>query len=144
MVIAVPIGPADTIKKLEEKADRVVCLFIPKEFYAIGQINENFEQTLMRKDSLEKSGHFLSENMEVKVQYYKGRPIEVVLPIFIEKKIVETEPGFRGDTTSNVTKLAKVDGGHEINVPLFINKGDIVKIDTRTGEYVERVRTASA
>ena len=71
-----------------------------------------------------------------------GEPIEITLPTFIEKEIVETEPGVRGDTATNVTKPAKIDNGYEIQVPLFINQGDIVKIDTRTGEYAERVSKA--
>jgi elongation factor P len=64
------------------------------------------------------------------------------LPTFIEKKIKETEPGFRGNTATNVLKPAKIEGGYELQVPLFINQGDIIKIDTRTGGYSDRVRTA--
>ena len=64
------------------------------------------------------------------------------MPTFIEKEIVETEPGARGDTAPNVMKPAKLDNGYELQVPLFINIGDVVKIDTRTGEYAERVSKA--
>ena len=73
------------------------------------------------------------------IMMVNGEPIEVTLPTFIEKEIVETEPAVRGDTATNVTKPAKIDNGYEIQVPLFINEGDLVKIDTRTGEYAERV-----
>jgi elongation factor P len=69
-------------------------------------------------------------------------PLEVTLPVFIEKEIVATEPGARGDTATNVLKPATLDNGYEIQVPIFINTGDVVKIDTRTGEYSERVKKA--
>ncbi|MEM7394234.1 MAG: elongation factor P, partial [Verrucomicrobiota bacterium] len=65
--------------------------------------------------------------------------IEITLQNFIEKEIVETEPGARGDTATNVMKPAKIDNGYEVQVPIFINEGDIIKIDTRTGKYSERV-----
>lgn len=81
----------------------------------------------------------LVDDIKVDVLFFNGRAIGVTLPFFVEKKIVDTEPGVRGDTATNVTKPAKIDSGHEIRVPLFIDKGDWVRIDTRTGEYVDRV-----
>ena len=66
--------------------------------------------------------------------------MDVTLPTFVEKTIIETDPGVRGNTATNVLKPAKINGGFEIEVPLFINQGDIVKIDTRTGEYSDRVQ----
>ena len=80
------------------------------------------------------------ENDECKILTFNDQPIEVTLPVFIEKEIVMTEPAVKGDTATNVTKDAKLDNGYEIQVPLFINEGDIIKIDTRTGEYAERVK----
>ena len=71
-----------------------------------------------------------------------GSPVEVTLPFFVEKEIANTEPGVRGDTATNVNKAAFLENGFEIQVPIFLNQGDIVKIDTRTGNYVERVRKA--
>jgi len=84
--------------------------------------------------------YFLTDDIEVSLLFHNGAVIgvEFVKP-FVEKEVVETEPGVRGDTATNVTKPAKIDSGHEIRVPLFINQGDWVRIDTRTGEYVERV-----
>ena len=73
---------------------------------------------------------------------FNGEPIEITLPTFIEKEITETEPGARGDTATNVMKPAKIDNGFEIQVPLFINQGDVIRIDTRTGTYAERVSKA--
>lgn len=103
-------------------------------------MDENFEQSTLSAEVLGDSRFFLSEEMQVDVLLYNGRPIEVVLPTWIEKKIIETEPGFRGDTANNVMKPAKIAGGYELKVPLFVNQGDLIRIDTRTGEYAERVR----
>ena len=72
--------------------------------------------------------------------FFNNKPIDISLPTFITKEVTETEPGARGDTAStNVMKPAKLDNGYELMVPLFINQGDLIKVDTRTGEYAERV-----
>ena len=102
-------------------------------------MDENFEQVVLRADVLGDQQNFLVEESEAKVLFFNDRPIEVTLPNFIERTIVETEPGARGDTATNVTKSAKVEGGYEIAVPLFVNEGDRVRIDTRTGKYADRV-----
>ncbi len=86
--------------------------------------------------------YFLKEDAECKILFYRDKPIEVTLPNFITGVITETEPGARGDTATNVTKPAKIENGYEINVPLFVNLGDTVRIDTRTGQYSERVKKA--
>ena len=104
-------------------------------------MDENFEQIEIDGEVLGDNRFFLVEDIEVDVLYHNDRPIEVMLPTFIEKEIVETEPGARGNTATNVLKPARIDTGYEIQVPLFINQGDVVKIDTRTGQYAERVRT---
>ena len=105
-------------------------------------MNNNYEQVALNIDALGDAKNFLVEDMTVEILYHNGKPIDVELPIFIEKEIVWTEPGARGNTATNVLKPAKIDTGYEIQVPIFMNQGDIVKIDTRTGEYVERVATA--
>lgn len=104
-------------------------------------LNENYEPVSISKEVLGNSRFFLSEEMEVQVVIYNGRAVDVELPTFIEKAIIHTEPGVRGNTATNVLKPATIEGGYEIKVPLFINQGDIVKIDTRTGEYSDRART---
>ena len=103
-------------------------------------MNENYEQIHLQEHLLGAANHFLVENMEVTILFYKNKPIDIKLPTFVEKTIIETEPGTRGNTATNVLKSAKVEGGYEISVPLFVNQGDVVKIDTRTGEYSDRVR----
>ncbi|MDD3118539.1 MAG: elongation factor P [Victivallales bacterium] len=103
---------------------------------------DTYEELRLDKDHLGDKIYFLIENSVCSVVMFNGEPIDVTLPTFIEKVIVDTEPGARGDTATNVLKPAKLDNGYEIQVPLFINQGDTVKIDTRTGAYAERVAKA--
>ncbi len=103
-------------------------------------MDEEYHQISVSADVLGDYRYFLSEDMEVAVVIYNGQPVDVTLPTFIEKEIVETEPGVRGNTATNVMKEATIEGGFKLQVPLFINTGDIVKIDTRTSAYADRVR----
>lgn len=99
---------------------------------------ETYEEIVLEKDTLGDSLEYLKENMEVNVLYIEDKPVGVELPNFVELKVVETEPGVRGDTVSGGSKPAKLETGKVIQVPLFINVGDLVKVDTRTGKYIER------
>lgn len=103
-------------------------------------MDANYEQQELQAEALGDGRFFLSEDMEVDVLYHNGRPIDVTIPTFVEKEIIETEPGLKGDTATNVMKSATIDTDYEIQVPLFIKQGDVIKIDTRTGQYVDRVR----
>ena len=85
----------------------------------------------------------LKEETIVNILFYNGEPITVELPTFVELLISKTEPGFKGDTATGGSKTAELETGAVVNVPLFVNQGDLLKIDTRTGEYVERVKSAS-
>lgn len=98
-----------------------------------------YEQLPITAEVLGDQRYFLIEDMEVEVLFFNDLPIEINLPFFIEKDIASTEPGLRGDTATNVLKPAKLDNGYELQVPLFINEGDRVRIDTRTGKYADRV-----
>lgn len=98
-----------------------------------------YDQVTVDADVLGDLKYFIEEDMEVKVLFHNDTALEVTLPNFVEKTIAETEPGARGDTATNVMKPAKIENGYELQVPLFINEGDIVKIDTRDGKYSERV-----
>lgn len=102
----------------------------------------SFEEYRIGEDLLGRNKYLLEDNMECHVLFFNSKPIEVTLPFFVEKKIAETEPGARGDTATNVMKPAKLDNGFELAVPLFINEGDTIRIDTRTGEYADRVSKA--
>ena len=102
-------------------------------------MDENYEQVVISGDVLGQSRFFLVEDIPVDVLSHNGNIVEITLPTFVEKEILRTDPGARGNTATNVMKPAYLAGGHEIQVPLFINQGDVVKIDTRTGKYVDRV-----
>lgn len=98
----------------------------------------SYEQLPINKDILSENFRFVKENMICKVLSYKGNVFGVEPPYFVELKVERTEPGFRGDTATNVTKPAILETGAEVRVPIFIDQGEIIKIDTRTGEYMER------
>jgi elongation factor P len=82
----------------------------------------------------------MTENMNVEVDFYNGMPIAITLPNFVELEIVDTEPAVKGDTVSGATKPAKLSTGYSVNVPLFVSNGESIVVDTRTSEYVERVK----
>lgn len=100
---------------------------------------ETYEQTFITADQMGESKNFLQENITIGVLLYKGKPIGVDLPIFVELEIMKTDPGVRGDTASGGTKPATLETGAVIQVPLFLNEGDKIRVDTRTSEYIERV-----
>lgn len=99
---------------------------------------ETYEQLPINSSVLGDSFRFVKENMECKVLSYKGNVFGVEPPNFVELTVTETEPGVRGDTATNVTKPATLETGASIKVPLFINEGEMIRVDTRTGEYMER------
>lgn len=102
--------------------------------------NHSYDQISIEGDSLGKDiTDFLKENEEIEALFYKGKPMNVDLPFFVELEVVKTDPGERGNTASGGTKPAKLETGGVVNVPLFINEGDIIKIDTRIGAYLERM-----
>ena len=101
--------------------------------------NETYEQMPLNKDVLSDALQFLKENMNVTVISYKGNVFSVEPPMFVELEVTYTEPGFSGNTTTTSAKPATLENGYEISVPLFVNIGDTIRIDTRTGEYMERV-----
>ena len=98
----------------------------------------SYEQVSIPAENLGDATRYLKENDVILIQFYEGRPIGVELPTFVELKVVETEPGVRGDTAQGGSKPARLETGLVIQVPLFINPGDVVRVDTRTGEYLSR------
>ncbi len=99
----------------------------------------SYEQLFMTADQLGESRDFLKENLVIKVLFHNKRPIGVEVPMFVELKIVSAEPGVRGDTATGATKPATLESGAVIQVPLFVEEGDVIRIDTRTREYITRV-----
>ncbi|MBT9174783.1 MAG: Elongation factor P [candidate division WS2 bacterium] len=100
----------------------------------------NYEQWHIKKDDFRQGVEFLKEGLEAEVLFYQGKPIGVDLPIVVELIVQETDPGFKGDTVSGATKQAVLETGAKISVPLFVEIGDIIRIDTRSGEYLERIK----
>ena len=103
---------------------------------------ESYEQVGLGEDEVGDVRDYLKENMQVEMLYIDGAPVAIDLPNFVELAIVETEPGVRGDTAQGGSKPARLETGAVIQVPLFLNEGDVVKVDTRTGVYLGRVAAA--
>lgn len=121
--------------KLEEK--RLRFSYVDGANYVFQ--DENYEEVLLSAETLGERRLFLMDDMEVVVLFHNDKAIDIQLPFFIEKRIIHTEPGARGDTANNVLKPATVEGGYQVQVPLFVNLDDVIRIDTRTGEYADRV-----
>lgn len=100
---------------------------------------ESYEQIAVNTDEVGDSLKFVKENEMCKVCSYKGKVFAIEPPLFVELAITNTEPGFKGDTATGATKPAIVETGAQVSVPLFVEEGDVIKIDTRTGEYLSRV-----
>lgn len=101
--------------------------------------NETFEQMVVGQDIVDDKHKWMKENTDVNLLFYKGKPIALTLPITVELVVTQSDPGVQGDRSSGATKPAKLETGTTIQVPLFIEEGDILKVDTRSGEYIERV-----
>ncbi len=100
---------------------------------------ETFDQLSLGKDQLGDGVNYLKEQMMIEILQWQGEILGIELPNFVELEVVETEPGIRGDTASGATKQAVLETGAAVQVPLFVEVGDILRIDTRTGEYMERI-----
>lgn len=100
---------------------------------------ETYEQIPLNESQVEDAILFIKENDNATIKFHNGEAFSVAPMLFVELVVTETEPGFKGDTAQGATKPAVVETGAQINVPLFVNEGDTVRIDTRTGEYMERV-----
>jgi elongation factor P len=100
---------------------------------------ETYEQTPLSEDQFGEAKKWTKENMTIKVLYYQGKPISIEPQMFVELQVAETDPGFKGDTASGGAKPAVLETGAQVKVPFHINVGDVIRIDTRTAEYIERV-----
>lgn len=129
----------EKVDKPELENRNMQYLYSSEEGYVFMD-NESYEQITVPEDLVGEAKNWIVENMNVTVNFFEGKVIGVEVPTFVELKVIETVPGIKGDTVSGGGKPAKVETGATINVPLFINEGDIIKIDTRTGTYIERVK----
>ncbi|HEX5659590.1 MAG TPA: elongation factor P [Polyangiales bacterium] len=126
-----------------EKADmeeREMQYLYPEDGFYVFMDVKTYDQMRLTGDQLGENKYYLSDGLMCDVLLFNEKPIGVTPPTFVEFEIVETEPGFKGDTSGGTTKPAKTITGLQIQVPLFINQGEMVRIDTRTGEYSERVK----
>lgn len=100
---------------------------------------ETYEQPALPADILGDAVDYLTENMTLQISTYEGEPIDIVLPITVELKVIEAPPGFAGDTATGATKQVTLETGLKVTTPLFVEEGDIIRVDTRTGAYLTRV-----
>ncbi|NLN14965.1 MAG: elongation factor P [Tissierellia bacterium] len=134
----VTLNPSEKFERANIETKEMQYLYNDGELYYFMD-NETYEQLPLEREAVEDSIKFLKENDTATIRFYKGKPFEVMAPNFVELEVVETEPGVKGDTATGATKPATVETGYTLNVPLFVNIGDIIRIDTRTGEYMSRI-----
>jgi elongation factor P len=132
-------GSGERVQDIRLEYHTVQFLYSDGDLYYFMD-TETFEQPGITKELLGDNVVYLKEGTEVKLTYFENEPIDVELPTTIDFEVIESEAAVRGDTATGVSKKVKVDTGFEFSVPAFINNGDIIRVDTRTGEYVTRVQ----
>ena len=136
-VIERTFSPTDKFENAYVERKEMEYLYNDGELYYFMD-TETYEQIPLEAAKLGDNFRFVKENMICKIVSYKGNVFQVEPPIFVELEVVDTEPGFKGDTATGTTKPATLETGATVKVPLFISTGDKLRIDTRTGEYIER------
>ncbi len=131
-------SPTDKYERAHIETRQMQYLYSDGELYYFMD-TETFEQLPLNHSEVEDAIDFIVENMNVNIRFYKGQAFSVEAPNFVELTITECEPGVRGDTATGTTKPATLETGFKLNVPLFVNEGDKIRVDTRTGEYMDRV-----
>ncbi len=137
-VLEKTFNPSDKFPAAEVEKKEMQYLYNDGDLYYFMD-NTTYEQTPLNADQIGDSLKFLKENMDVKLLSIKGKVFAIELPISVELVVEYTEPGFAGNTATTSGKPARLENGYEVQVPMFVNTGDVVRIDTRTGEYMERV-----
>ena len=130
-------NPSDKMAKAHIDTREMQYMYNDGDLYYFMD-TENYEQIPMTLDQVEDTIPFVKENTNVTVRFFKGAPFSVSAPNFVELEVTETEPGFKGDTASTTTKPATLETGYVVQVPLFIEVGNMLRIDTRDGQYMER------
>ena len=136
-VIERTFNPTDKMAKAHIETKEMQYLYNDGDLYYFMDL-DTYDQLPLTKDQVEDAIPFVKENTNVTVRFYKGTAFSVEPPNFVVLEVTDTEPGVRGDTATNVTKPATLETGYTLNVPIFINQGEKIRIDTRTGEYMER------
>ena len=136
-VVERTFNPGEKIPKAHVDNRKMQYLYENDEMYVFMD-NETFEQSELSKEQLGDALKYLKENMDISIMMFQGTILGVDLPNSVDLEVVECDPGVRGDTATGATKMAKLETGYSVRVPLFINQGDVLRIDTRTGSYIER------
>ena len=131
-------SPTDKYPRAHIETKEMQYLYNDGELYYFMD-TETYDQLPLNASEVEDAIPFIVENTNVSIRFYNGQAFSVEAPNFVELQITECEPGVRGDTATGTTKPATLETGFKINVPLFVNEGDKIRVDTRTGEYMERV-----
>ena len=137
-VIEKTFNPTERFEKAHIERKEMMYLYQDGDLYYFMD-NNTYEQIPLNKSQVEDALNYITENMSCTIQFYKGEAFSVEPPLFVELKIVECEPGIQGDTSKAGYKPATLETGLVIQVPLFVNNGETIRIDTRTGTYMERV-----
>jgi len=130
-------SPADSVEKADLESKKVQYLYHDHSGYHFMDM-DTYESMTISEDLVGQSKDYLKENLEVELLYYEHHPVTIELPVSVALKITESSPGIRGDTSGKAMKQATLETGFKINVPLFIEEGEIIMVDTRTGEYLGR------
>jgi elongation factor P len=130
---------AESLKKADVSDETMQFLYQQGEDFVFMN-TKTYDQLEMTEDQLGDARNYIVENMEVQVQIWSGKPISVEVPNFVELEITHCDPGVRGDTVSGATKPATMSTGYVVQVPLFVEQGETIRIDTRTGSYMDRVK----
>lgn len=131
-------NPSEKFPQAHIETKEMQYLYNDGSFYYFMD-QETFEQLTLDYQDVEDAMKFIKDNDFATIKFHSGKPFSVEPPNFVELKVTDTEPGIKGDTTSGATKPATVETGYTLNVPLFVGMDDIIRIDTRTGEYMSRV-----
>ena len=137
-VLEQTFNPTEKFELAHIETKNMEYLYNDGEFYYFMDA-ETYEQIPLNKSQVEDALNFVKENMNVTMKFFQGSPFSVEPPHFVELLITVCEPAVAGNTATNATKPATVETGYELQVPMFVNEGDTIRIDTRTGEYMSRV-----
>ena len=138
-VLEKTFNPTEKFEKAVIETKQMEYLYSDGELYYFMD-PETYEQLPLNKGQVEDALMFMKENMQATIKFYKGEAFSVEAPNFVELQITVCEPGVAGNTATNATKPATLETGYELQVPMFINEGDVIRGDTRTGEYMERAK----
>jgi len=131
-------GTSDKFQDVRLELRQIQYLYRDGDLYYFMD-TETYEQPALSAETLQNEVAYLKEGMQLSLSMYEGQPVEVELPVTVDLEVTQTERGVKGDTATGATKRAILETGLAVQVPLFVNEGDIVRVDTRTGEYLTRV-----